>query len=198
MSRIILASGSFIRRKLMTDAGLDFDWQDARVDEDAIKDSLKAAGAKPRDVADALAEAKAVKVSAARPGDVVIGADQIMVFEKTIYDKPKTLDDAKIRLKALRGKTHELMGAIVVANGGAARWRHLAITRLHMRDFSDAFLDDYLARGGEDLLTSVGAYKFEGLGAQLFSNVEGDFFSILGLSLLPLLEHLRENGDIDR
>lgn len=111
-----------------------------------------------------------------------------------IYDKPKTMEEAKARLLSMRGKPHFLVGAVVICENGTPVWRHMSKTALYVREFSEAFLDDYLEAEGEDVLSSVGAYKFEGRGAQLFTKVEGDFFSILGLSLLPVLDYLRLRG----
>ncbi len=193
--RVILASGSQIRRQLMTDAGLDFEVIAKPVDEGAIKASMLAESARLQDIADALAEAKAMRVSRLEEG-FVIGADQIMVMDQQLFDKPKTIDEARERLKLMRGKTHYLIGAVVICEGGQAVWRHMAKTKLTMRDFSDAFLDEYIEKEGDLLTKSVGAYRFEGLGAQLFSHVEGDFFSILGLSLLPVMDYLRTRGAI--
>ncbi len=193
MSRLILASGSQIRNQILTEAGLDFDVVVKPVDEGAIKASMLSEGAKPRDIADALAEAKAMRVSRVEDG-FVIGADQILVFDDMIFDKPTDLSEARQRLKQLRGQTHYLVGAVVICENGHPVWRHLARTKLTMREFSDEFLDWYIAAEGEDLCKSVGAYRFEGPGAQLFSHVEGDFFSILGLSLLPVLDYLRGRG----
>ena len=190
---LTLASGSAIRRQIMADAGLDFDVVNRPVDEAAIKAAMLDDGAAPRDIADALAEAKALRVSRTTPG-LVIGADQIMVMDGQTFDKPATVEDARTRLRAMRGRRHELVGGLVVAEDGRAVWRHASETRLWVRDFSDAFLDQYIAREGERLTKSVGAYRFEGPGAQLFQRVEGDFFSILGLSLLPLLDYLRVRG----
>jgi len=193
--RIILASGSLIRRKLMTDAGLQFEVISKPVDEKAIKESMLAESARLRDIADALAEAKSMRVSQMENG-LVIGADQIMVMNNQLFDKPKNIDDARERLKLMRGKTHFLIGAVVICENGAPVWRHMAKTKLTMREFSDDFMEDYLEKEGELVTKSVGAYRFEGLGAQLFSHVEGDFFSILGLSLLPLMDYLRIRGAI--
>ena len=193
--RVILASGSAIRRKLMTDAGLDFEVIVKPVDEAAIKESMLAESARLRDIADALAEAKSMRVSRIEDG-LVIGADQIMVMDNQLFDKPKDIDEARERLKLMRGKTHYLMGAVVICENGAPVWRHMAKTKLTMREFSDSFLEDYLEREADLVTKSVGAYRFEGLGAQLFSNVEGDFFSILGLSLLPVIDYLRRRGAI--
>ena len=193
--RIILASGSAIRRKLMTDAGLDFEVIMKPVDEAAIKDSMLSESVRLRDIADALAETKSLRVSRVEDG-LVIGADQIMVMDNQLFDKPKTIDEARERLKLMRGKTHYLMGAVVISESGNPVWRHMSKTKLTMRAFSDTFLEDYLEKEGELVTKSVGAYRFEGLGAQLFSHVEGDFFSILGLSLLPVMDYLRTRGAI--
>lgn len=192
---IILASGSAIRRQILDGAGLTYDLIVKPVDEAAIKASMLAEGAKPREIADALAEAKSIKVSRANPG-LIIGADQIMVMDGQIFDKPKDMDEARARLLSMREKTHALIGAVVICENGGPVWRYASKTTLHVRDFSEAFLDDYLAAEGEGVLSSVGGYKFEGRGAQLFSHVEGDFFSILGLSLLPVLDYLRTRGAI--
>lgn len=193
--RIILASGSTIRQKLMTDAGLDFEVIAKAVDEGAIKESMLAESARLQDIADALAEAKAMRVSRIENG-LVIGADQIMVMNDQLFDKPKNIEDARERLKLMRGKTHYLVGAVVICENGTPVWRHMAKTKLTMREFSDEFLEDYLEHEGELVTKSVGAYRFEGLGAQLFSHVEGDFFSILGLSMLPVMDYLRRRGAI--
>ncbi len=193
--RVILASGSAIRRKLMTDAGLKFEVITKAVDEGAIKNSMLAESARLRDIADALAEAKSMRVSRIEEG-LVIGADQIMVMEDQLFDKPKDIDEARERLKFMRGKTHYLIGAVVICESGVPVWRHMAKTKLTMRDFSDEFLEDYLETESELVTKSVGAYRFEGLGSQLFSHVEGDFFSILGLSLLPVMDYLRIRGAI--
>lgn len=193
--RLILASGSSIRAQIMEQAGLDFEVISKPVDETAIKEAMLAEGSLMRDIADALAEAKAMRVSLIEQG-YVIGADQIMVMEDQLYDKPKTIDEARERLKSMRGKTHKLMGAVVICYNGQAIWRHLAVTTLTMRDFTDEFLETYVALEGDNLTRSVGAYRFEGVGSHLFSDVKGDFFSILGLSLLPVLDFLRVRGVI--
>lgn len=190
---IILASGSAIRRQILDGAGLDYKVIVKPVDEASIKASMLAEGAKPREIADALAEAKSVRVSRTQPG-LVIGADQIMVMDGQLFDKPKTLEEARARLWAMRGKTHHLIGAVVISEAGQPIWRHMSKTALTVREFTSDFLDAYIEAEGESVLSSVGAYKFEGRGAQLFSHVEGDFFSILGLSLLPVLDYLRERG----
>jgi len=179
----------------MEHAGIEFEVVVKPVDEGSIKHSMLAEEAALKDIADALAEAKAMRVSLTMAG-LVIGADQIMVMDNRLFDKPKTMKEAKERLKAMRGKTHHLIGAVVICENGQAIWRHLSRTELTMRDFSDDFLDDYLKAEGDNVLKSVGAYRFEGRGSQLFSNVKGDFFSILGLSLLPVMDYLRIRGAI--
>ncbi|MEQ1819773.1 MAG: Maf family nucleotide pyrophosphatase [Terricaulis sp.] len=191
--KLILASGSAARRQMLEAAGLTFEVDAPRVDEEAAKASLRAGGLKPRDQADALAELKALSVSRTRP-DFVIGADQMLAVGGDVFDKPKDISEARQHLSRLRGQTHELITAAVVAREGAIIWRHIDTPKLRMRAFSDAFLDDYMARAGEHVLRSVGAYQLEGLGAQLFERVEGDYFSVLGLPLLPLLAFLREHG----
>ncbi len=195
MTRIILASGSAIRKTILTEAGLDFEVIVKPVNESAIKQSLLAEGAKIRDIADALAEAKARKVSLQEQG-LVIGADQIMEMDGILFDKPKDMTEARGRLLNMRGKDHRLIGAVVICENGMPVWRHISKTILSVREFSEHFLDQYLKAEGEAVLKSVGAYRFEGRGSQLFTKVEGDFFSILGLSLLPVLDYLRERGAI--
>jgi septum formation protein len=165
----------------------------AGVDEDAVKTSLLAQGASPRDIADALAELKAIRVSQKAPG-LVIGSDQTLEFEGRLYDKAVSLAEGRERLSVMRGKPHKLHSAVVVAKDGAPIWREIVSATLTMRDFSDAFLDDYLEREGEEALGSVGVYRLEGLGAQLFSKIEGDYFAILGLPLMGLMDLLRRHG----
>jgi septum formation protein len=193
---LVLASKSAARAALLAGAGVPFETAGSGVDEDALKAAMLAEGASPRDVADALAEAKAVKVSGRRPGDFVIGADQTLDLEGRLFDKPASMAEAAERLKSLRGRTHKLHSAVVVARDGAPIWREVKTARLTMRPFSDAWLEEYLARGGEALLSSVGAYQLEGEGVQLFSAVEGDYFTILGLPLFGLFDLLRNHGVI--
>jgi septum formation protein len=190
---LILASASSSRRRVMEAAGLVFEVDPPRVDEEAAKLSLRADGLKPRDQADALAELKALSVSNRRSG-FVIGADQMLALEGDTLDKPKDRAEARAHLLRMRGRVHELISAVVVASEGAVIWRHIETPRLKMRAFSDAFLDSYLDQAGEGALASVGAYQLERLGAQLFDRVEGDYFAVLGLPLLPLLAFLREHG----
>lgn len=190
---LILASGSAIRAAMLQAAGLDFRVIPSRVDEDEIKLGLKAEGATLRDAAQALAELKAHRVSQTEPADFVIAADSMLACDGRWYDKPEDMAQARDHLLSLRGKTHELVSAVVVARGGSVIWRHVDSAKLTMRDFSDGFLDAYLAQAGAVVMTSVGCYQLEGLGAQLFSKIQGDHFTILGLPLLPLLDILREN-----
>lgn len=195
MSRIILASGSAIRKQILDGAGLNYEVIVKPVDEAAIKDSMLAENSRLQDIADALAEAKALRVSRQTDG-FVIGADQIMVMDNQLFDKPKDLGEARERLLSMRGKRHELIGAVVICENGRPVWRHLSKTKLWVREFSNEFLDWYIEQEGEALMKSVGAYRFEGPGAQLFEKVEGGFFAILGLDLLPVLDYLRVRGVI--
>jgi len=192
---LTLASTSAIRRHLLTQAGISFEAIGSGVDEDAVKDAMRAEGASPRNQADKLAELKALKVSQRRPG-FVLGCDQILSFEGHSFDKAETLDEAFERLSQLRGKTHSLECAAVIAKDGQPVWRLVTSPKLTMRAFSDDFLRSYLDTYGQEALSSVGCYQFEGPGAQLFERVEGDFFSILGLPLLEVLAFLRMHGEV--
>ena len=194
MTRIILASGSKARAAVLAGAGVTFETAIAGVDEAAVKAGLLAEGNGPREVAEALAELKAVRVSRKHPGALVIGADQTLDLGGQLFDKAETLAEARERLRHLRGKTHKLHSAVVVARDGQAIWREVPAAKLTMRPFTDAFLDDFLARGGEGLLGSVGCYRLEDDGVQLFSRIDGDYFTILGLPLMGLLDLLRRYG----
>lgn len=190
---LILASGSAARRQMLQAAGLDFAVELPQMDEEGAKASLRREGLSPRDQANALAELKALSVSRKRAG-LVIGADQMLAVEGEVLDKPRSAAEARQHLLRLRGRTHELITAATITRDGAAIWRHIDTPKLKMLAFSDDFLDYYMRYAGDDVLRSVGAYQLEGLGAQLFERVEGDFFSVLGLPLLPLLAFLREHG----
>ena len=196
MTSLVLASGSAIRARLLRDAGVEFTVQPAEVHEDAIKTSMCGAGGQA--IAGALAECKALTVSGLRPGDFVLGADQVLTLGDELVSKADTVRAAAAQLRRLRGKRHQLTGALVLAKDGAPVWHHVEVSTLWMRDFSDEFLDAYLETEDEAVLGSVGCYRYEGPGAQLFERVEGDYFSILGLSLLPLLAALRDQGVIAR
>lgn len=191
---IVLASGSAVRAAMLTQAGLRFLRQPAPVDEGEIKHKLKGEGASPEAIAEALAHAKALHVSRSHPGALVIGADQLLESEGALFDKPSDIAGARGHLEKLSGRTHHLVNAAVVLRHGTSLWRHTERASLTMRQLSDDFISQYLAAVGPLALTSVGAYQLEGLGAQLFERVDGDFFTVLGLPLLPLLAFLRQHG----
>jgi len=193
MTPVTLASKSSARQAILNNAGVIFDAVVAGVDEDAAKAGLLAEGATPREVADALAAMKAVKVSTRRPG-LVIGADQTLDFAGRLIDKVESLDEARALLLELRGKTHKLHSAVVVARDGQPIWRVVDSAKLSVRPFSEAWLDAYLARRGEAILHCVGCYELESEGVQLFDAVDGDYFTVLGLPLIGLLDFLRLHG----
>jgi len=195
-SEIILASGSEIRRTLLKNAGVDVQIQAARIDEETIKAALVADGALPRDIADALAEGKARKVSLKNPQATVIGCDQVLAIGKNMLSKPKTPAQATEQLRWLRNDTHQLLSAAVVYEAGEPKWRHVGVARLTMRDFSDEYLSDYLNRNWESIQHSVGGYKLEEEGVRLFSRIHGDYFTILGIPLLELLSYLTIRGTL--
>lgn len=190
--RLVLASKSAARRSMLTDAGVVFSVQVAEVDEDAVKavhDPADAAG-----LAVELARVKALAVSR-HDGDAwVLGADQTLGFDGGLVSKAASLDDAHARLAAMRGKVHQLHSGAALARNGQIVWSGVDTATMRVRDFSDAFLDAYLAAEGEQLLHCVGAYRLEGMGSQLFEAVEGDFFTVLGLPLWPVLAELRRAG----
>jgi septum formation protein len=185
--RLVLASGSAVRAAILRNAGISFEQISPGVDEAAIKARLKGEG--PETIAATLAEAKAMAVAA--PGALVLGCDQILEHRGVPYDKPATLAEARARLKALAGDEHSLVNATAIACDGRIAFRHLARPRLAMRALSDVEIDAYLSAAGEDVLSSVGGYQVERLGVRLFERIEGDFFAVQGLAILPVLEFLR-------
>lgn len=190
--KLVLASKSAARRAMLENAGVAFEVRVAGVDEDAIKarsGDLDAAALAVR-----LAEAKALAVSRDDEVAWVLGSDQILAFDGGLISKAKTLEAARERLKSMRGKTHHLHSGAALAVKGQMVWSGVDTVQMRMRDFSDAFLDAYLAAEGEVLLTCVGSYRLEGLGAQLFEAVDGDYFTVLGLPLWPVLAELRRAG----
>ena len=191
---LILASASTSRQRVLAAAGVDFIAIASDVDEDRVKLAARVSGVPAAGTALELAERKARSVAARHPQALVIGADQILVSGGRWFDKPPDLDAARTQLRSLRGREHLLETALVCVRGSQCVWRHVSSPALTMRDFSDAFLEAYLAAERDDVLGSVGAYRLEGRGAQLFARIDGDFFAILGLPLLPLLDYLRQEG----
>lgn len=190
----ILASGSASRRQMLDAAGLPHAAIASQVDEPAVRRSLEANNGGAVDasrLAVALARAKAEDVSAAHPGAVVVGADQVLALGTRLFEKPRDLDDVRAHLAAFRGRTHTLHAAVAIAVDGQAAWHHVDVAHMTMRAFTPEFVDAYIARAGRAILGSVGAYQLEGLGIQLFERIEGDYFTILGMPLLPLLAELR-------
>lgn len=195
---LVLASQSAARRAMLTDAGIPHDAMAAGVDEEAAKASLRADGLSARDLADALAELKAVRVSGRLPGALVLGADQILVLDDgTMFDKAVDRADAAAQLRMLSGHTHSLYSAAVIAEHGRAVWRHVDRVKLTMRPLSDAFIESYLDAEYAHVSGCVGCYRIEGPGVQLFSKIEGSHFTILGLPLLQLLDYLRTRRMIE-
>ena len=198
MSPIVLASSSEIRRQLLERAAVPCRVQPARIDENAIKDAMLAEGASPRDIADALAEAKARKVSAKEPSALVLGCDQVLDFGGTILSKPQDRDEAIAQLTAMRGQRHMLLSAAVIYEDAKPVWRHVGVVRLHMRDASDTWIADYIARNWDSIRHAVGAYKLEEEGVRLFTRIDGDHFNVLGLPLLEILSYLTLRGTLPR
>lgn len=195
---LILASASPFRRSLLENAGVAFSWQAASIDERAIEEGLVSAGASPEEVALRLAEAKARDVASRCEDDaVVIGSDQTLSLGSRVFHKPADRADVVLHLRSLAGQTHQLNSAVVLVRGGEVLWQHLSSARMTMRVLSEAFLERHIDRVGDTVLGSVGAYQLEGEGIQLFERIEGDYFTILGLPMLPLLEALRRIGAID-
>ena len=194
---LILASGSEIRISLLRNAGLDFEVQIPRVDEEAVKDALLLDGAKPRDIADALADLKSQKVAAKHFDAMVIGCDQVLSFDGDLLSKPNTQGDACDQLRRMRGKSHMLLSAAVIHFEGKPVWRHVGQVRLRMRTVTDAYIDDYVARNWSDIRHAVGAYQLEAEGVRLIQSIEGDYFHVLGMPLLEVLDYLTVRGVIE-
>jgi septum formation protein len=190
---LILASASATRAKMLRDAGVTVEIVPSGVDENAIKRTYRAEGRPASDLAIALAEAKAQAVN--REG-LVLGSDQVLNFNGEVFDKPNDMAAARAQMQSLRGQTHELLSAAVLIRNGETVWQSVGRATLTMRDFTEDFLDTYLAAEGEAVLWTVGGYRIEGIGAQLFERVEGDYFTILGLPLLDVLKALRGKGVI--
>lgn len=194
-SPLVLGSGSASRSALLEAAGLAFETDPAGIDEDAIRKVLtRDKGAHASDIADVLARAKAETVSERHPGALVIGADQVLAAGDELFEKPRTMEEARRALLALQGKTHQLHTAIALAQEGKVRWGYIETTHLTMRALTPEVIGEYLAAAGESVLQSVGAYQLEALGVHLFEEIEGDYFTILGLPLLPLLAQLRREA----
>lgn len=189
--QIILASASQSRARLLEQAGLSFVVMPARVDEDAVKDAMLAEQASHLHIAEALAELKALQVSQKAGNALVIGADQVLSAQNILYNKPCDRDEAQRQLRSLSGLEHELFTAVCVAQSGKIIWRQADRAKLKMRNFSDSFIDSYLDEMGDMALTTVGCYQLEGRGPLLFERISGDYYGILGLPLLPLLQLLR-------
>jgi len=195
---LVLASSSPFRAKMLTAAGVGLTVEVPGVDEVAVRESLRAEGARVEDVAIALGELKAASISQKHPQALVIGSDQMLDCNGVWFEKPADRDHARASLIALAGREHRLVTSVVVARGGSRIWHAMDTVRMSMRPLSEAFIDQYLDVMGDEATSSVGAYQLEGLGAQLFTAVEGDYFTVLGLPLLPLLDFLRTHGVLPR
>lgn len=193
MDSLVLASGSRTRARMLESAGVPIEIAVPNIDEPELMASLQASGADVARVAEALAEMKAMRVAPRFPGRFVLGCDQMLECDGQWLDKARNRDEARAQLKMLRGRGHNLVTSAVLVRDEARIWHITDIAKMRMRNFSDAFLEQYIGRAGDEILRSVGAYQLEGLGAQLFEKVEGDFFTILGLPLLPVLAILREH-----
>ncbi|QKV19831.1 Maf-like protein [Oricola thermophila] len=194
---LVLASTSPFRAAILENAGIDFRAEGARIDERSVEAPLLEADATAEDVAAVLAEAKAADVSQRNPGALVLGGDQTLSLEGKLFHKPADMEDARYHLLTLSGKTHQLWSALSLVRDGETIWRHVSVANMQVRRLSPEFIGRYLARIGDAALASVGSYQYEGLGIQLFERVDGDYYTIVGLPILPLLAKLRELGEID-
>jgi septum formation protein len=195
--RFILASASEIRAQLLRNAGLVIEIKPAHIDESAIRDSLEAEAASPRDVADTLAEYKAMRISRANPGALVLGCDQVAEIKGSILSKPGSPESAGDQLRVLSGQTHKLLSAAVLYLDGQPKWRHVGVVRLSMRELTESYVTSYIERNWESVRHSVGAYKLEEEGVRLFSRIDGDYFHVLGLPLTELLSFLIDTGELE-
>lgn len=193
--RLVLASASPFRKAMLQNAGLQFDVEPADIDERAVESALTDLDAES--VATVLAEAKAQDVASRNPGCIVIGSDQTLSIDDQLLHKPRDMDEARRRLLALSGRTHSLNSAVVLVRDDETLWRHVSVAHLTMRKLEPGFVGRHLASVGDNALSSVGAYQYEGEGIQLFERIEGDYFTIVGMPMLPLLKKLRDLAVID-
>ncbi|RLQ89150.1 Maf-like protein [Notoacmeibacter ruber] len=194
---IILASASPWRRQLLQDAGLTVEAVPSKIDERSVETNIAQGNAEPAHLAVELAAAKAISVSEHRPNALTLGADQVLSLNGEILHKSANLEEARERLLKLSGQTHTLSSGLVLCRNGEAIWRHVSVAKMTVRDLEPDYISRYLASVGETVLGSVGAYQIEGPGIQLFERIEGDYWTIIGLPLLPLLNELRRIGAID-
>lgn len=195
MNQLLLASQSAGRAQMLRAAGLQFETTPAHVDEEALTEALKAEGQTPRNIADALAEAKALKISRRLAGITVLGADSTLALDDgTMLTKPESKEDAAQQLRSMAGQRHRLFSAVVAARDGQAIWRHVGVAKIWMRALSDSFIDDYVEQNWDSIRWTVGCYEIEGAGVQLFDRVEGDPWTIIGMPMLPLMQWLRTTG----
>ncbi len=195
-SRLILASGSSVRAQLLENAGVTFGVETAKLDEEMIRRSLEAEGATARNIVDALAEYKARKISIRRAGALVLGCDQVLELNGKVYSKPESKSELRAQMQELRGHQHRLLSGAVICRDGVSLWRFIGQVRLYMRDFSDAYMDDYIMRNWDNVRHCVGGYMLEAEGVRLFEKIDGDYFSVLGMPLVEILSYLTLNGEL--